>query len=63
MTADVSGTLINGSASLPFTNALESGKLRITGDKLDGAVAVTGSASQFGAYSGTINFLISYFAG
>jgi hypothetical protein len=63
VSADGSGTLSNGSATLPFTNVLESGTLKATGDKLEGTVTVTGNPTSAGTYNGTIDFLISYFAG
>ena len=62
ITADA-GTLSNGSATVPFANALESGKLAVTGDKLSGKITVTGNPTSTGVYSGTADFLISYFAG
>lgn len=63
VTADSSGTVSNGSASLPFTNVLESGKLEATGDKLAGTITITGNPVSAGTYNGTVDFLISYFGG
>ena len=62
VTADANGTLTNGSNSLAFTNALESGQLTKTGDKLNGTVTVTDNASVAGDYAGTIDFTINFFA-
>ncbi|MDR1914566.1 MAG: hypothetical protein LBQ68_08825 [Clostridiales bacterium] len=62
VTAATSGSVTNGSKSIAFTNALESGKLEAAGDKLNGTVTITGSATAAGAYSGTLDFTISYFS-
>ena len=62
VTADTQGTLSNGSDSLAFTNALDSGKFTKTGDKLNGTVTVTDTPSTAGEYTGTVDFTISFFA-
>lgn len=63
VTADENGTLTSGNSSVAFTNNLAAGKLSATGDTLDGTVTVTDSVSAPGAYVGTVNFVINYFAG
>lgn len=62
VTADTAGSVSNGSKTLSFTNALESGKLKATGDKLNGTVTITGNAAAAGNYAGTLDFTINYFA-
>lgn len=62
VTADEKGALTSGKNSLAFTNALENGKLTKTGDKLNGTVTVTDTATSAGEYAGTIDFTINYFA-
>lgn len=63
VTASESGKLTNGSDELAFTNTLAGGNLTKTGDTLAGTVEVTGSPSNPGKYTGTIDFAINYFAG
>lgn len=63
VTASESGKLVSGSNEIAFTNTLEDGKLTKTGDTLAGEVAVTEDASNPGKYTGTIDFVISYFKG
>lgn len=63
VTASESGKLTNGSDELAFTNTLAGGNLTKTGDTLAGTVEVTGSPSNPGKYTSTIDFVISYYAG
>ncbi|MDR1409892.1 MAG: hypothetical protein LBJ12_06475 [Oscillospiraceae bacterium] len=64
VTADTAGSVANGGKTIPFTNTLESGKLLITGDTLDGTVIVTetGNGTIPGTYTGTLEFTINYYA-
>ena len=62
VTADTAGSVANGGDSLAFTNVLEDAKLKASGDKLDGTVTVTDSATKPGTYTGTLDFTINYFA-
>lgn len=63
VTASESGKLTNGSDELAFTNTLAEGNLTKTGDTLAGTVEVTDSPSNPGKYTGTIDFVINYYAG
>ncbi len=63
VTASENGKLSNGSDELAFTNTLASEKLTKSGDTLAGTVEVTDSPSNPGKYTGTIDFVISYYAG
>lgn len=61
--ASESGKLTSGANELAFTNTLAEGQLQSTGDSLTGTVAVTGSPSVAGTYTGTIDFTINYYSG
>lgn len=61
--ASESGKLVNGSDELTFSNELTGGKLTKSGDALNGKVTVTQSAVNPGKYTGTIDFVISYYSG
>lgn len=63
VTASENGKLSNGSDELAFKNTLASGNLTKSGDKLAGTVEVTDSPSNPGKYTGTIDFVINYYAG
>ena len=60
--ADTAGTVSNGTETLAFSNTLESANLTATGNKLDGAVTITDTATAAGSYTGVLNFTINYFA-
>lgn len=63
VTANESGKLSNGSDELAFTNELAEGQLKKDGDNLAGTVEVTENPTNPGKYTGTIDFVISYFKG
>lgn len=63
VTADNAGTLTCGEASLAFTNTLASGNLDAADKSLAGTITVTEDATVFGTYTGTLNFVINYYAG
>lgn len=63
VTASEGGKLTCGSDELAFTNTLASGNLTKTGDTLAGTVEVIDSPSNTGKYTGTIDFVINYYAG
>lgn len=63
VTASESGELTNGTDALAFTNTLAEGQLKETGDTLAGTVEVTDAPSNPGKYTGTIDFVINYYAG
>lgn len=62
VTASKSGKLSNGTDELSFTNTLASGNLKKDNDTLKGTVEVTDTPSNPGKYTGTIDFVINYYA-
>ena len=62
VTATESGVLSNGTSTVNLTNTLADGKLKATGDTLAGTVEVTSDATTPGTYTGTVNFVINYYA-
>lgn len=63
VTTPATGSLSNGTDSLSFTNTLESKQLKKDGDSFSGVIEVVDTPSNPGRYTGTVDFVISYFAG
>lgn len=63
VTADTEGTLkTEDNKTTTFANTLAEGKLKVTDDTLAGTVTVA-KPSENGKYTGSLNFVISYYAG
>lgn len=63
VTTENGGTLTCGKENISFTNQLADGKLRASGDTLNGTVTVSQTPKVEGVYTGTLNFVIRYFPG
>lgn len=63
VTAESNGNLYCDGKAVTFTNELSDGQLKVTGDKLDGTITVTGTPTVEGKYEGITNFTIKYISG
>lgn len=62
VTASESGSLSNGTDKIRFKNTLAGGQLKADGNKLTGEIEIIDTAVNPGKYTGTIDFVINYFA-
>ncbi len=63
VTAPSTGTLSCGDETLSFSNELAGGNLTVTGDTLNGTIALTSEATVSGDYAGTLTFTINLYTG
>lgn len=63
VTAAEAGKLSNGTDTIDFTNTLSKSQLKKNGNTLSGSIEVKDTPVNPGKYTGTIDFVINYYAG